>query len=169
MLGPEMPPPRRALGLWVVSAVALVALALIAYPDRAQSSVPDAYVTLERAPIPVAVVGWIQPLEADAQLLPDGYTLHVRANGLGDVTLTGNRDPRAVPPAAVLTWQASGATYALQTVAAPEVVRSRVTTLELAEAQLTGSTLDSPLLYLLYLPAFVGMAVWLGISLLRRP
>jgi hypothetical protein len=168
MLGPEMPPPRRTLGLWVATLIVLVALVLIAYPDRARSSVPDGYLTLEGAPIPVQVIGWIQPLQADAQLSQGGYTLHLQANGLGDLTISGSRDASALPPGG-MTWQAAGVSYAIQTTAQPDLVRSRVTSLETATAQLTGSTLDTPLLYLFYLPAFAAVAGWLSVSLLRRP
>jgi hypothetical protein len=151
-----------------MSAVGLVALVLIAYPRRADSSVPQAYNTLQRASVPVQAVGWIQPIDAQAQLMPGGYVLTMRAAGLGDLTIAGNRDAEALPAGGV-RWQDSGTAYALQTGADPSLVRSRVTSVKVATDQLTGSTLDTPLLYVLYLPALVAFGAWVAVSLLRRP
>lgn len=168
MLGRTMGAPRRALGLWGFGAVALVGLIIAAYPRPADSSVLDAYQTLEAAPVPVAAVGWIEPSSAQARLLTTGYVLSVEATGLGSIAISGNRDPNQVPEDA-LSWQQAGTTYWLETSGDPELVRARVTTLENARQQLIGSTvLDTPALYLFYLPVFLVFCVWASVSLLWR-
>jgi hypothetical protein len=148
--------------------VGLVALVLVAYPKRADSSVLQAYGSLQRSPVPVQVVGWIKPTDAHAQLVAGGYVLTVQAAGVGEVTISGNRDLAALP-ADGMRWQSADTGYALQTSADQSLISSRITSLQIATDQLTGSTLDSPLLYVVYLPALVAFGGRVAVSLLRRP
>jgi hypothetical protein len=165
MLGPQMPLARLGSGLGVLAALAI---AVVAYPRPAETSVSRAYAALEHSPVPVEVVGWLQPAEASARLVADGYVLTERSEAFGELTLTGNRDAALLPPGA-MTWQESGAAYSLQTTADAALLRSRIVSLDIARQQLNGSGIDIPLLYVVYLPASVLAIGWLTWSLLRRP
>jgi hypothetical protein len=41
--------------------------------------------------------------------------------------------------------------------------------LPIAQQQIAGASLDTPLLYVVYLPALILTGAWLTVSLLRRP
>ena len=54
----------------------------------------------------------------------------------------------------------SDVVYTVQTTADPGLVQARILSLADARKQLTGGQLDTPILYLWYLPAFVVFGVW---------
>ncbi|HEY2593154.1 MAG TPA: hypothetical protein VGK33_04570 [Chloroflexota bacterium] len=167
--GPRIPNvalARLAAGLGVLVAIAIAGLA---YPRPADSSVSRAYAVLERSPVPVEIVGWLQPADAHAQVLDDGYVLTEQTDSFGELTLAGSRDASRLP-SGTLTWQDSGTSYSLQTGGSdPVQLESRVVRLQVAQQQLGGASVDAPLLYGLYLPAAVLASGWLAVSLLRRP
>jgi hypothetical protein len=167
----------RPLRTWDVAAARLgvglgalvaVAIAVLAYPRPAGTGVLQAYAALERSPVPVEVVGWLQPVDAHAQVLDDGYVLAEQTDSFGELTLAGNRDASQLQPG-TLTWQVSGTSYSLQGGGDPAQLESRVVPLRVAQQQLGGASVDVPVLYGLYLPAAVLAFGWLAASLLRRP
>jgi hypothetical protein len=163
---------RKRLG-WVACGIGVLAatvVALLAYPRPAQTSLSQAYAALERSSVPVQVVGWLQPTDASAQLTDGGYVLVEQTEAFGTLTLRGSRDASRLPGApAAITWQDSGSTYSLQTAGDPSLVRSHVVPLQVAQQQLMGSRVDTPLLYAVYLPASLVAIVWLTVAVLRRP
>ncbi len=163
---------KRPLG-WLacgVGVLAVLAVAYLAYPRPRESSVTQAYAALEGSKVPVQVVGWLEPVQAQAQVTDDGYVLTEQTDAFGALTLAGSRDPSRLPsePGAI-TWRDSGAAYSLQTSGDPVLARARVVPLQVAQQQLTGAPVDTPLLYAVYLPASLLAAGWLSVSVLRRP
>jgi hypothetical protein len=156
--------PLGGLGLAVLGVAACV---WVAYPRPPDANVRDAYAALEGSPVPVEVIGSIEAVDARVQLVAGGYVLHENAAGLGEVTIAGNTDPSQLPPDAV-TWQGAGASYAVQAAASEGQVRARVVSLEVARQQLSGSPVDTPLLYLFYLPALALFSAWMVFRLLWR-
>jgi hypothetical protein len=158
--------PSVMLGLRIGSVAVLIALVWLAWPRPVDTEVLAAYAQLERSPVTVKALGWISPSQARAQVLPDGYVLSLQAALLGDVTISGQR--RAAPESqSGLTWQEGDVTYVLQTTADRQVVQPRIVSLEEARNQLRANALDTPVLYLGYLPAFVAFGLWATRSLLR--
>jgi hypothetical protein len=149
----------------VLSAVLLVGLVWITWPRPADAAVLQAYAQLAQSPVPVKVVGWIQPSAPSAQILPDGYVYRVHAEQLGDLTISGRRGTPASP--GQLAWQEGDVTYTLEATADQQLVQPRVIPLAAARDQLVGgSGWETPLLYLAYLPAFAAFTVWAARSLL---
>jgi hypothetical protein len=126
----------------------------------------EAYAQLERSPVPVRVVGWIQPSAPSVQLQPDGYVFKLHAEQLGDLTVSGRRGT-APASAGAFVWQEGDVTYALETTAARDVVEPRLVSLEAARQQLTGNAWDTWILYVGYLPAFAIFTTW-SVGLLLR-
>jgi hypothetical protein len=125
----------------------------------------QAYAQLERSPVPVKVLGWILPTQARAQLLPNGYVLSLRAGWPGQVTIKGQRG--AAPDSQNgLTWQEADVTYVIETTADRNLVQPRIVSLGDGRNQLVGRAWDSPVLYLVYLPAFAVFGLWATRSLL---
>jgi hypothetical protein len=164
----ERPWRTRDTALATLGVLVAVAIAVLAYPRPADTSVMRAYAALERSPVPVEVVGWLQPVDAHAEVLDGGYVLTEQTDSFGELTLAGNRDASRLP-AGTPTWQDSGTSYSLQGGGDPAQLESRVVPLQVAQQQLGGVSLDVPLLYGLYLPATVVGFGWLAVSLLRRP
>src|SRR5215472_9358965 len=156
----------RMLLVGLACGALVVGVVWLAWPRPSPSAVLQTYAALERAPIPVEALGWINPVSASAQISRTGYVLVVRTPELGDVTIAGNQDPNLLPldwP----TWRSSGGSYALRTAADWSLVQSQVVPLSEAEGQLTGNWVDTPVLYLWYVPLFAAFSVWSVWSLLR--
>jgi hypothetical protein len=119
--------------------------------------------------VPVRAIGWIQPEQANALLLPDGYVLSVSDSHLGRLTIEGCRSCSAPAPSEGLTWHEGDVTYTLRTASDPGLVTTRIVPLGVARKQLTGSTWDVPVLYAWYLPAFAAFSIWSVWSTLFQP
>ena len=159
---------HRAVLPVVLGAVAITVIVWRAWPRPVDAELRAAYAELERAPVPALVVGAVVASEPRLQLSSSGYALSVRAADLGEVTITGQRAVRTENPTA-LSWREGDVTYKLETAADPGLVRARVVPVAEARRQLVGGGWDTPLLYLLYLPALIGFACWATWSLLLRP
>jgi hypothetical protein len=162
--------PRRKRTLIVLASLAaLIGLVWSTWPRSADTAVLQSYAELEQSAVPVMVVGWVLPTAPRVQWLDDGYVYTVHAGQLGDVTIGGRRG-MAPPAPGLLVWQTDDATYALQTTADSKLVQAHVTSLDAARQQLTGgSRWDTPVLYLIYVPAFAVFTVWAARSLLFAP
>jgi hypothetical protein len=156
---------RLVIGL--ACGAVLAALVWAVWPRPAPSLPLQAYAQLAHAPIPVETVGWIDPDSASAQTSQSGYVLILHVPELGELTIAGYPQPSALP-SNWLTWRESGVTYALQTEADPRLVRSRLVSLAQAERQLSGNAIDTPLLYLWYVPVFLAFSVSGSLSVLLR-
>jgi hypothetical protein len=153
----------------LASVAALIGLIWLTWPRLADTALLQSYVELEQSAVPVGVIGWVLPSAPRVQVLADGYVYTVHDGQLGDVTVSGRRGT-APPAPGPIVWQRDDVTYALQTTADPQLVRARVISLDAARQQLTGgSRWDTPVLYLIYLPAFAAFTVWAARSLLLAP
>jgi len=159
----------RAALVGVLVLAALATFVVLAWPRADDRELRDAYAQLEGAPIPVKALGWIAPQAARAEVRGDGYTLELRDPDLGDVTIGGCRGCSVGSLAGDVRWSEGDVSYAVRTTAEPALVLSRVVPLAVAREQITGRSTDAPLLYLVYLPAFVVFAGWGVWSLLMRP
>lgn len=158
-------PPTVTCGLLLVGGFVIAS-----WPRPAGSPPLEQYRLLEQAPIPVLVIGWLQPRSARAELVPGGYVVTIDGGSLGTVTVAGNQDADALPGGMSQTWQDGGATYGLASSAIVSEAAARVVPLTLAEQQLTGNRVDTPILYVWYLPLFGLFFVWVvGTSLFQPP
>jgi hypothetical protein len=151
-----------------VSLVGLIVIVFLTYPRAADSDVRQAYAELERSTVPVQVIGWVQPANAHAQLVDGGYVFTEQTDRLGQVRIAANRDASQLPPGD-LKLQAADTRYSVQSSGDVEQLAPRVVPLPIAQQQIAGASLDTPLLYVVYLPALILTGAWLTVSLLRRP
>lgn len=147
---------------------AVIGLLWLVWPRPADAALLQAYAQLEQSPVPVRVVGWIQAAVVRVEVLPDGYVLSVRAEQMGDLTVSGRRGSLPATNGA-LEWHEGDVTYAVDTTADVKVVQPRLTSLDVARQQLTSGSWVTPVLYAVYLPAFVAFTVWAARSLLLQP
>jgi hypothetical protein len=150
------------------SVVALAGVVWLVWPRATDAALRHAYAQLQHAPVPVEVVGWIETAEPRVELVPNGYVLTVRATQLGEVTIAGQRGTVPAVTGAT-TWQEGDVTYTLQTTADPQLVRTLLVSGTQAQQQIAGSAWDTPVLYLVYLPALLGFGAWATWQLLLRP
>ena len=162
---------RRALALGAAVLSALVWLVWLVRPQPtdADAELRAAYSRLEGAPVPVEVVGALRASAPRVELSATGYVLTVSTPDVGDVTIAGQRDTRADDLEGAPTWQTGDVVYALRTAADPALIRPRVVGLAEARRQLGGAGWDTPVLYLLYLPALLAFGGWTTWTLLARP
>jgi hypothetical protein len=158
----------KRMWLGLASVVVLGGLVWMARPRPADTAVLGAYAQLDQSPVPVMVMGWVQPSAARVQVLPDGYVFTVHADQLGEVTVSGRRGAAPAGDGQLL-WQVGDVRYSVATTADPALVQPRLVSLVDARRQLEGGGLDTPLLYLGYLPAFALFTVWAAGAMLLRP
>jgi hypothetical protein len=168
---------RRLYAAAVVIGIAGISvIGALAWPQPADTGIRQAYQQLTTAAIPALVVGWISPDAGSVELRPDGYTLRVHDQQFGDLSVEGQRD--SVSPAATSPQDAAAsrrdvgesrqdATYRVDAAYDQFALRSRLIPLNEGMAQLSGHTLDTPLLYLVYLPLLIGVPLLAAASLLR--
>ncbi|HEY1295371.1 MAG TPA: hypothetical protein VGJ60_20005 [Chloroflexota bacterium] len=159
---------RLAVLPLAVCALVLAAIVLLAYPRPADADVRQVYAELEHSTVPVQVIGWVQPANAHAQLVDGGYVFTEQTDRLGEVRIAADRDASQLPPGD-LKWQAADTSYSVQSSGDVEQLAPRVVLLQVAKQQIAGASLDTPLLYVAYLPALILTGAWLTVSLLRRP
>jgi hypothetical protein len=176
---------HRVLG----SLAALAILVWAVWPRAADAELRATYARLRSSPVPPLLVGSTLPRDTSAEVAADGYTVSADMPGLGRISMVGRAGgavddgPLQVrghaaqvsrsDQATTLTWQEGGAAYTLTLPGQPDAttlqaVAQRVEPLPDAARDAFGFTADTPLLYLVYLPLFVGFCGWASGRLLAR-
>ncbi len=165
----------RALVPLLVVAASLGLLAPRAWPATANPALRATLDTLRAAPVPVLVVLPQEPRETRAQVLGDGYTYTIVRPDSPPLVLRGTRMPGAATSEprvgnGELRWTTDGTAYTVTDpgIDSPEAassLRERAIPLATALREQWGFEPDTPLLYLVYLPLFLGFAAWAAVTL----
>lgn len=180
--------------LRVVASLALLALVIWLIwprPTGDEAARRATYDALRPAAVPPLLLGDATS-NPTGSLTADGYTFEADLPSVGRVALRGQPGQLALasstgallvrghpaslttsPTETTIAWQEPGATYTLSVPGQPDAttlqaIAARVAPLPDAARDAFGFGWDTPLLYLVYLPLFVGLFVWTGGRLLAR-
>ncbi len=158
----------QALAFLVVAIGALGVLVWRAWPGPSNPGLRASFEALRASPVPVLVYVPSQPRETRAEVTSDGYVYTVFAEA--DMVMRGRR---AQPGARFdgyhrqpgqIAWTANGTEYAVQARGVDamddEAVRDSFLPLDAAFVHQWGFQVDTPLLFLFYVPAFAGFTAW---------
>jgi hypothetical protein len=183
---------RAAPILAPLALLALLVWVVWPRPSPAEAAQRATYDALRSAAVSPVLLAGGAVSDPRAGLTPDGYRFEADLAGVGHVTLRGGQiapmpdaspapfevdgHPATLSSAAAETsivWQASGAGYTLVVPGQPDAttlqaIAARVAPLPTASRDAFGFGGDTPLLYLAYLPLFVGFFGWSGGRLLAR-
>jgi hypothetical protein len=150
-------------------------LALILWLSWPKGDNPDlrnAINTLRSAPVPPLIVRPQEARELDAEVSGEGYRYAIRQGLVRTVEVTGKRSaaadrgytPGMVEGRGQVSWVTGGVEYTLSVPgqldeSAQRSLLPRVIPLREAEREAFGRPADTPLLYLLYLPAVAILAI----------
>jgi hypothetical protein len=174
-----------------VLALAVLVWAVWPRATDADLRVQSTYARLRASPVPPLLVGSTLPRQASAEVSADGYAVSSDVPGVGRVSIVGRAGSlpgaaggglevrghaaqvRLTDEGTALAWEESGAAYTLTLPGRADArtiqaVAQRIVPLPDAARDAFGFAWDTPLLYVGYLPLFVGFLGWASGRLLAR-
>ncbi len=158
----------RLLLVLLVSTGALALLVRWVWPSPWNPGLRASFETLRASPVPVLVYVPRQPRDTHAEVTADGYRYTVAAES--NLVVSGRR---AQPGARFdgyyrrpgqITWTDGGVEYSVEVGSAEawtdEIVHDSLLSLDAARLDQWGFSVDTPVLFLFYVPAFAAFTAW---------